>query len=567
MATTITAENAKQFRKSMDIYVTMQVAGTAMITGRTVSGTYKSYDATLGETAWNMRQLADLSGDGFPLDGSAQWYDSSVTPSANNGKLGLRGNVGGTVTVQITASSTLTAITIADNANGTISVGNVTYAATGMDVVTINARTATLVFTPADANSRVEIDYIVPGLTINATNDNIVSCELSLRSNLEITDHTWEESDITVQLYYPNDIASSLVYVQKDWPITYRAGYDSDLSEVRRFYLSEPIEWKDNLLTIKGVDASSRLNNLTIAEHNGNVYNDFVNAIRNAGISAQVYGSYGEYSGGTFVTPEMTARDYVAGVMNLTMNHVQDSCKLQFVDAGIPRIEAGDGKHWGRTWQLNKSDLGDWSETWEHNIATIKSSDSERNFNETYRVLSGVNYGGYVVAETVELDNITAGQICEYNFDSEVNAAKTSRSSISIISFTPSRLVVKIPSSPQAFYVLTRPYGRSGGAQQYANPNGLPGDVVEMEPFVHGNPTVDVNYTIYSSFDYTSLFRRPLHNGSFTWKGDPRMQPLDYLEITDDVDGTGTIMARVSSISLKHSEGGTSAEIEWREWS
>lgn len=563
---TIDTQNAKQIRDIMDVHVSMQVAGTATITNRSVSGSYKSYDQTLENTTWAMRELADLEGEGFLLDGSAEWYDASEASSAENGKLGLRGNVGQTLRVTITASSTLNAVTISDNGNGTITYGGREYNATGNDIIPINASTAVLIFTPSDANHRVEIGYIIAGLTITATNSNIISCELVLRSSLNVRDHTWEESEINVQIYYPNNIAQTLAYVQNDWPITYRAGYDSDLSEIRRFYLSEPIEWQDNLLTIKGADASSRLDNLTIAEHNGNVYNDFVNAIKNAGISAQVYGSYGEYSGGTFVTPEMTARDYVAGVMNLTMNHVQDSCKLQFVDAGIPRIEAGDGKHWGRTWQLNKSDLGDWSETWDHNIANIKSSDTERNFNETYSVLYGGNYGDYVVAETVELDNITAGQICEYNFDSEVNTAKTTRTSISIISFTPSRLAVKIPSSPQAFRVLTRPYGRSGGAQQYANPNGLPGDVVEMEPFVHGNPLVYVNHTEYSSFDYTSLFRRSLHTGSFVWKGDPRMQPLDYLEITDDVDGTGTIEARVEGIDLKHEGGGTQARIEWREW-
>lgn len=590
MATTITAENAKQFRKSMDIYVTMQVAGTATITGRTVSGTYKSYDSTLGETAWNMRQLADLSGDGFPLDGSAQWYDSSVTPSANNGKLGLRGNVGGTVTVQITASSTLTAITIADNANGTISVGNVTYTATGMDVVTINARTATLVFTPADANSRVEIDYIVPGLTINATNDNIVSCELSLRSNLEITDHTWEESDITVQLYYPNDIASSLVYVQNDWPITYQAGYGTDLSEERKFYLSESITWKDNLITIRGVDASHKLEQTklpdrilqaTPATANAMMFWNFKNALTKAGISYRSYGSdsYTSNDQAQFiVVPESSARDFVSELMNLTISHKRNgqSLGMQYVDAGIPTVEFGDGKHWGRTWNLNKSECGEWEESYDRNIGEIVSNNAERKFAENLSHVRMPEDSEKPLTMFSLIDAIKpeAGTIYTNEFDDYYYRPQYiyKYCTIETIELTPKRSVFKCLTRTQpvgaplinGVWIYVELIKRNGGTNRYSNPSNVPGDRYEVEPFVIGSMTDGYHEII----NYPSLFDRSLRHGSFVWKGDPRMQPLDYLNITDDtVSGGATISARVEGIDLKHEGGGTQARIEWREWS
>ena len=577
MPTTINAQNALQIReKPMEVYIGLQVGSTATISTYTVTGQVKSNDSTLGNSSWAMRTLADLAGDGFLLDGSAEWYDSTVTPSENNGKLGVRGDIGETITVKITAGSTLTAVTVASSGVSTITKGGDTYTATGNDVITINSTTATLVFTPTDSDTRVEIDYIVPGIIFNITNDTLISCTLALRGNLDVKDHTWEESEIEVKMYYPNDISSSLAYIQNDWPITYQAGYDSDLSTERKFYISEPITQEKGVITIKGVDASHWLDDKTMREwwltaYTGNahqtVYTKFIDAIQAAGVKLQRKQSWSGSQSGTLrysVLPEMSTRDFVSGVMNLTLNHTRSGTYygIQFVDAGIPTVEHGNGKTYGKTWTIYKSDCGEWSEHYDQNIKSISDSNSDRKFNESFTPgsLKMIN----------DTNGVEANQIVESSFDGYYSNVSVvfRRCNGTVLSQTPLGVVVKVGSVPPDGDCSQRNFGCpikiTGGVNGFSNSNGLPGITVEMEPFVYGNLTDGTD----SIFNYPSLFKRSLRTGSFTWKGDPRMQPLDYINVTNDTgDGRGNITARITGIELTHEEGGTSAKITWREWS
>lgn len=609
MATTINAQNALQIReKPMEVYITLQAGSSAKISNYAPSGTYKSYDSTLGNTSYSMRNIADLAGDGFPLDGSYRLYDPNEATDATNGKLGLRGNAGQDVAVTITGSATLTAVTVATRGVGAITVGGVSYPSTGNNVIPINARTATLTFSPAVNNGRAEVDYIVPGITLSATNDTLTRCTLALRGNLAVIDHTWEESEIEFQMYYPYDISSSFAYVQNEWPITYRAGYDGDLSTVRKFYLSEPVEMKDNIVTIKGVDASHRLETKTMREQwiestrgkaHDAIYYAFIDAIKSAGISL-VHTSEGAPPSTSSITdvailPEMSVRDFVANVMNLTLNHKRNGTAygIQFVDAGIPTVEFGDGKIFGKTWTINKSDCADWIESYEQNISSIRDSSDEHNFNE--RAAYGTNSTARVLFGTIETNTLPpstndsgaytatkAGQIVELNFDGFMN--NVIEEGITPIVKTPtsyygritrdSSLITNQPSGgiPPAYKYTAVNYARitgrmasiTGGVKSFSNPNGLPGITIDFDPVLYGS-LYDANGE--AIMNYPSLFNRSIHTGSFTFKGDPRYQPLDYLNINNDTgDGRGNITARITSIELSHEGGGTTATIGWREW-
>ena len=582
MSTTINAQNALQIReKPMEVYITLQTGSSAKISNYAPQGTYKSYDSTLGNTAYSMRDIADLAGEGFPLDGSHRLYDPNEGADATNSKLGLRGNAGANVSVKITASATLTAVTVSTRGVGTISVsGGATYPSAGLNVIPINATTATLTFTPAVNNGRAEVDYIVPGIILSATNDTLTRCTLALRGNLDVIDHSWEESEIEFEMYYPYDISSSFAYVQNEWPITYRAGYDGDLSPERKFYLSEPVEMKDNIITIKGVDASHRLDDKTMSEqwldirtNNAHeaIYQKFVDAIKSAGITIQRQQAWNGTTGGTWqhaILPEMTARDFVAGTMNLTMNHVRGNTAygIQFVDAGIPTVEHGDGTNFGQIWTINKSDCGEWQETRERSIAKFVETNEDRNYNEYISIArNGVNIATGVKGEV--------NQEFEYSFDGYYYGTHVGNSfnpsssdyTFTIIADTPSRIFFKVKrkgSTP--FSVFSFPIAITGGVKSFTNPDGLPGQTIEMEPFVYG-AILDANGA--TVFNYPSLFNRSTRTGSFDWKGDPRMQPLDYLTIVNDTnDGRGNITARVTSIELNHEGGGTTATITWREW-
>lgn len=608
MATTINAQNALQIRqKPMDVFITFQTGSSAKIQTYTPSGSYKSYDSTLGNSDYSMRNLADLADGGFPLDGSCKLYDSTLTPSGNNGKLGLRGTAGQNLTLSISATARLTSITVATRGVGTITVGGTPYTATGLDIIPLNSTSASLVFAPAEANGRAEVDYIVPGISLNITNDNLISCTLALRGNLSVRDHTWEESEIEIQMYYPNEISSAFAYVLDEWPITYRAGYDSDLSETRKFYLSEPVESKDNVITIKGVDASHRLEMKTLQEqwyesYTGNarqtIYNKFVNAITSSGIKLAKKKTWSGSTSGTLqraIIPEMTARDFVAGVMNLSLSYTYSGTHygIQFVDAGIPSVEWGDGKTYGRTWTINKSTVGDYSETFERNIAKIQSTNDERKFAETIKVSSSsYSIGGDTNLFNMYGDNehkpdalYEKDQEIELSYDGYYYDVHNMFNSTSTISVTPSRCVFKSNSnSIWTSFVIPLLHGRitmyrvqngkcfvgkpvtiTGGTNAYTNPNGLPGETLEMEPFVYGIITDANNGSIFS---YRSLFTRSARTVSFTWKGDPRMQPLDWVTINNDTgDGRGNVTFRVTSIELTHENGGTIAQITGREWS
>ena len=584
MPTTINAQNALQIReKPMEVYISLRVGSTATISTYTVTGQTKSNDSTLGNSSWPMRKLADLQDGGFLLDGTAQWYDSTLTPSENNGKLSVRGDIGETITVTITAGSTLTAVTVASSGVSTITKGADTYTATGNDVITINSTTATLVFTPIDSDTRVEIDYIVPGIIFNITNDTLISCTLALRGNLDVKDHTWEESEIEVKMYYPNDISSSLAYIQNDWPITYQAGYDSDLSTERKFYISEPITQEQGVITIKGVDASHLLDEKTMQETwfgwskataHTDIYYDIKYWVEKCGITLVNVRNWSVPPSSTAmdaVIPEMSVRDYVANVMNLTLNHKHGgtSYGIQFVDGGIPTLEYGDGTYFGNTWTIYKSDCGNWVEQYDQNIRSITNTNTDHKFNENVKDSEPVSK---IITEP---ETITINQLYDYSFDSlYVGAGPTTvylgghALNVSIIRDTPSGICFKILSGSAAgkqFQVDGFPLTITSGVNSFSNPNGLPGVVLESEPMVYGN-IVDSNNE--SVLNYPSLFKRSLRTGSFTWKGDPRMQPLDYINITNDTgDGRGNITARITGIELTHEEGGTSAKITWREWS
>lgn len=59
-----------------------------------------------------------------------------------------------------------------------------------------------------------------------------------------------------------------------------------------------------------------------------------------------------------------------------------------------------------------------------------------------------------------------------------------------------------------------------------------------------------------------SVLARSNETGSFTWKGDPRMQPRDFFNF-HRLDGTVEVCT-IESIALKHEKGGTTAEIAYR---
>ena len=69
--------------------------------------------------------------------------------------------------------------------------------------------------------------------------------------------------------------------------------------------------------------------------------------------------------------------------------------------------------------------------------------------------------------------------------------------------------------------------------------------------------------TLLPDMGFTQLLNRSTKTGSFTWKGDPRMQPRDVFTFVHR-DGTEELRT-IESINIKHEGGGTIATITYRE--
>lgn len=410
MATTIDIENAKQIRQSMDVIITMtETSSNSANLSNYSSYSYKVANYDSAETTDNaMRLLADLQGEGFPLDGSHYVYESNATDTT--GKIGIRGNIGATIGISVTSTSRMNRLSVSVTGCASMTYNGTTYdATTGYVLIPLSAYSANLVFYPAETDRRVEIAYIVPSVNFEITNDNLISCTLELRADLQPIDPTLPQSEIVIEMYSPNDVSDVMADVINELPITYSAGYAGDMSPVRQFYLSEQATWKDNVLTIHGVDAVTKLEKeidpFYIGHFFYNVYKSyrqiyaptdqgghwklyqaFVDTLKNCGVEPKEEDTPPSKTGADSllngnlvrsVVDIQPGRDLIANMMNLLHQDYNagdfngfDSYWLTYVDAGIPTVRwrKPDAK-----WTIQEEDCGDIKREVGRKIGTINA--------------------------------------------------------------------------------------------------------------------------------------------------------------------------------------------------
>ena len=213
--------------------------------------------ASIKTEEWPIKQITDLQGDGFPLDGSCAFYVPE--PGSEDGKIGLRTHIGGSGSLTVSASSEIPSLTIYTEGEGTITAGSSSYEACGVNIIPVNATSVSLTFSAANATERIIVYTIIPGVSISWDQDTIVSVELDLRSDLALTNTRRAVSEIEIRGYYPYDISEAVTGISDDVPIWYTAGYRGNMSPERRFYLSEPVKMENNIVTIRGHDSSYKL--------------------------------------------------------------------------------------------------------------------------------------------------------------------------------------------------------------------------------------------------------------------------------------------------------------------
>lgn len=567
---TITQENARQIRDPMQVYFDMDVSSNAKITNYNV-GTNKSYDSTLGNVPWDMRILADLEGEGFLLDGTAEWYEDKE-PSADNGRLGARGVVDQNLTIRITLDRTAPSVMVATEGVSEIRVGSTVYQATGLDVIATPSRTVTMVFVPDEEHGRAAVKYIYPGAKFEIRNDNLIRAELNLRCSLDPFADSLEASDIEIQMHYPNDIGDILKYIGDDWPILYQAGYTNEKSFLRKFYLTDAT-WSNRILTIRGTDAVNYLD-VTLKEGDPGLRFDnfldervlyivrsFVEVLEKYlpdGLDdyAEEWSETTSSTGGYAVRPETSLRDYLQKVANYTRALPQNIGAIGYVDAGRPRLIGSKNSYLFNRWTINETDLGDIVFTKIRNIAKIETDQSTNKFNEIYTSA----YPTWTQSEPFEA---TKGSIIELDnnggfSDSSFVCRKgfLSIQPVQLISWTPSGAVYKVTETRSDFVNRFLALIPSGGTTSRVNPNGLPGDTVQISPVIFGS----IIKRGISMFDPVNLMKVNRDTIEFTYKGDPRWQPYDLLKI-NRLDGETELKTRIASINLVHEGGGTMARV------
>lgn len=575
---TINAENLKSIRQAMEIHVAfsadLELNLTYSIQG-SIAALDNNYSDSLEHSAWYFQKLADLANGGFPLDSTIDLYDPTSTGS-EQGKIGLLSSVGGSLTITVNASSVMPAVTIEfRDSEGTVTANGLTYDIQQFTVIPVNARSVTLTITNSSQTKRLQIGSIYAGISATFGTDSIISCNLSLQSDLKPDNPSLPISSIEMTALYREDLSAVIGAMPDNAPITYYSGYPGDYSQTRHFYLSEPAQIKNGVIEIHGEDSVRFLDGVEVPfevfqtkGHTaaGNINYWIEKKLKDAGVPVSTYGiaQSGSTSTHTYgLIKSGSLRDHIANIMNLCKS---DSYYPRFVDAGNPRLYVS--KPTTASYTINESDCGDVETFYDKQIALIKTDDDH----------------GLTATAWANLDSFI-----EIEYEKKVKAGKKyvvnaeDDTYFYTYYFYGGQTVNKLWQTPVS--VAYRPNKTSekktvAGATQWTNLVSISGAeleitdsakritpavkrtgaTLEIEPMFYGVILKDLDTTLYPN--YTDLFNRSNETGSFTWKGNPKMQPRDIFNFVR-LDGT-TEVCTVESIELKHERGGLSATISYR---
>ena len=568
MSTTIDVENLKAIRKPFDV-----ICGVDM--ENTTATNVISYDSgdvgfsddnevdALKSSAWEPLRLADLSGGGFPLDDGVVFPSQTHEASGIEGKYGLRGYVGESLEISVTTSASTVSITC--EGTGTLTLNGAVYPLQDQFVIPVRAGVEeTLLFESTDEHARVVVYTIVPGIVLQFKNDAIVSCVLDLAGNLSLTEPSFEVSTIELNAYYPYDISEIISTMPDNTPLWYKAGYPGDYCETRQFYLDGEATMKDRVITLKGTDASSRLEGVTmrskLVRNAYQLYVNFHNTFNRAGITLVDYEEMPSDSSSTYaaIVTEQSAQDLL-GDMMVSCHAAPLYYWPTYVDAGIPRLYYKQVSEDGttrspyqlRVWDIHEEDCAEVERVVSRKISKIASADHDTPFLVRVTPLN--------TSVTVGSKTVAAGEIVEFTYSNGYlwNLVRTNTDG-SVI------------------------YADQQGQKWIANANGtasLTGNILSLSkisdfdiptPAQNGivlymNPVI-LGYLVESYAGSiptnTGRFFGSNVTGSFTFRGDPRMQPRDTFRFTR-LDGTVEV-ATIERIELTHEGGGTTASVHYR---
>lgn len=617
----IQSENLKNIRHKLSTYVNITQVEMKTLTF-SVTGAKLTDTSYLQQSNINLRPLTDLQGDGFILDGSCQWYDSSVQTTDITGKVGVRGHVGQSFTMTVSSSSTINALTMRVIGQGTVTANSETYTVSEFMVIPVGGRRIEMTFTPS-GDGRLEVDDVRSGIVLSFNDDNLISCSLDLASDTSLINGEWQVSSIELQGYYPYDISQAVSNMGDGVPITYQSGYDGDLSTPRRFYISEEVTQKHGVITVRGVDASSRFENqiqpealwsTTIQKCRQDIYKRMAKWISDANITLVSREANPPVTGtskmsSAVILKEASPKDHIQNLMNICDS---EGFYPRFIDGGIPTLR------WSRPpskWTIREEDVGDLEIEVARQLNRIQGADAEN------PLVCYLNRSEK--KSTIASRRITKGKTVSINYDSnyydsvtwstslaslqkqtlhslELNAKKTTQSvkykvqsgwSTKKKRYTQGAVPNSIKKA-KGYKVVTKTKNyvtvewkepKYKTLTKYVPTLIVKGYKVSFDEWMPRYNVVSMDRLgvtgvveskmvgIFTAHNGSSTYRIPDYRwtffksnikGSFTWKGNPHIQPRDVFTFVR-LDGTEELCT-IERIETIHQDGGMSSKITYR---
>ena len=260
------------------------------------------------------------------------------------------------------------------------------------------------------------------------------------------------------------------------------------------------------------------------------------------------------------IVEEQSAQDLI-GDMMISFHTSPASHWYTYTDAGIPRLysrlmAAGDTyrQPWQlKVWEIREEDCADVARTADRKVSAIVNE--EEGSPVGYRIqLSDIGEYRILLDSKGERANhrIQAGEIVTLSSGTPFARGMVTNASRTIyMDATSAKVVCKskgqvnLYGHPLAEYPLV--YTDSISPPR---PGITLAVRVAVRGYFSGGPLLDTRY------------RASNITGSFTFKGDPRMQPRDIFKFVR-LDGT-TEIATIERIGLTHEGGGTTAEVHYR---
>lgn len=531
---TIAEENKKILRRALDVIVGMDIPFED-ISSVSASGNYAGSSGVINQ-APQEPVLMDLSNGGFLNDGVA------VPLGSDTG--GYVSQIGTNLILNIALSSASDDdIVVVGYLGGNLTKW--TFSGSG------SSRTVTV---PANTK-RIVVSRIVCGEAFWFDNSSLISCDLQLRAvETKVDNPELQMSEIDIEGYEPNDITDVIGYIGTGYPIYYTSGYPGDMAPLRKFYLGEPIEFEDKTVKIKGYDATYFLDEDFQGAYVGSGINGYAQwlstLLTNSGVDHEFTNdnsSVGQEVGSRFIPNNQSKRKVISDAVNLFRYGPFDDIStegyevyLNYVDAGIPKLQVGKSSK----------------------VLTIENTTRPKISAEP--AIKTVEVNNYVIdinnSTTVETISVTGqafGETTEpyYSF---------SASSGTITMLSPYKYKVRANGSVTV----------SGRAYDFMPP--MPMDPDLYQPFSISKGTNGITVTLEDFYGeigdlrvafLTSILLGLLDRSNITYefdfRGDPNLQPRDYIKV--DIDGSGTLVdMTIDTIELKHESGGTVSTITAR---